>query len=103
MTPNGILQIVVYFLIILALTKPIGVFMARLFEGKRTFAHPVLRPLEVLTYKMAGIKEETEQRWTTYTASLLAFSVVSFLFVYLLQRLQGILPFNPQGFNASNV
>src|SRR5450631_2068939 len=103
MTPNGILQIVVYFLIILALTKPMGVFMARLFEGKRTFAHPVLRPLEVLTYKIAGIKEDTEQRWTTYTASLLAFSVVSFLFVYLLHRLQGILPFNPQGFNGSNV
>ena len=103
MTPNGILQIVVYFLIILALTKPMGVFMARLFEGKRTFAHPVLRPLEALTYKMAGIKEDTEQRWTTYTASLLAFSIVCFLFVYLLQRLQGILPFNPRGFNAALV
>jgi K+-transporting ATPase ATPase A chain len=98
MTPNGWLQIAVYFLIILAVAKPMGVFMARVFEGKRTFLHPPLRPLETLTYKLVGIKEDTEQRWTQYTASLLAFSIFSFLFVYLLQRLQGFLPFNPQGF-----
>lgn len=103
MTSNGIFQIVVFFLIILALTKPLGSFMAKLFEGKRTFLHPVLRPLEVLTYKVVGIKEETEQRWTQYTASLIAFSIFSFIFVYLLQRLQGVLPFNPQGFNHTNV
>ncbi len=103
MTPNGILQIVVFFLIILALTKPLGSFMAKLFEGKRTFLHPLLRPAEVLTYKLVGIKEEAEQRWTQYTASLIAFSIFSFLFVYLLQRLQGVLPFNPQGFNHTNV
>ena len=103
MTGNGILQIVIYFLIILALTKPIGVFMARLFEGKRTFLHPILRPLEVLSYKIIGIREEAEQRWTEYTASLIAFSILSFLFVYLLQRLQGMLPLNPQGFNHTNV
>ena len=82
MTPNGVLQIVIFFLIILALTKPLGVFMARLFEGQRTFLHPVLRPLETLTYKLVGVREETEQRWTQYTASLLAFSIFSFLFVY---------------------
>ncbi len=103
MTSNGVLQILVFFLIILALTKPLGVFMARLFEGKRTFLHPVLRPVEVLIYKLVGIHESTEQRWTQYAASLLAFSIFSFLFVYLLQRLQGILPFNPQGFNHTNV
>src|SRR5947209_12488553 len=77
--------------------------MARLFEGKRTFLHPVLRPVEVLTYKLIGVRETTEQRWTQYTASLLAFSLFSFLFVYLLQRLQGVLPFNPQGFNGTNI
>ena len=99
MTPNGVLQIVVYFLVILALAKPMGVFMARLFEGKRTFLHPVFRPLETLTYKLVGIREDTEQRWTQYTASLLAFSIFSFLFAYALQRLQGILPLNPQRFN----
>ena len=103
MTPNGIFQIIVFFLIILALTKPMGVFMARLFEGKKTFLHPVIRPLESLTYKVIGIREESEQRWTQYTAALIAFSVFSFLFVYLIQRLQGVLPFNPQGFGATNV
>ena len=98
MTQNGVLQIIVYFLIILALTKPMGVFLARLMEGKRTFLHPVVRPLEVLVYKLVGVNETVEQRWTQYSASLLAFSIFSFLFVYLIQRLQGILPFNPQGF-----
>jgi K+-transporting ATPase ATPase A chain len=102
-TSNGILQIFIFFLVILALTKPMGSFMARLFEGKRTFLHPVLRPAEVLAYKLIGVRETTEQRWTQYTASLLGFSIFSFLFVYLLQRLQGILPFNPQGFNHTNV
>jgi K+-transporting ATPase ATPase A chain len=101
-TSNGIIQVVVFFLIILALTKPVGIFMARLFEGKRTFLHPLLRPVEVLAYKLVGVREETEQRWTQYTASLLAFSIFSFAFVYLLQRFQGILPFNPQGFNHTN-
>jgi K+-transporting ATPase ATPase A chain len=103
MTSNGVLQIVIYFLIILALTKPLGSFMAKLFEGGRTFLHPILRPIETLTYKLIGVNEATEQRWTQYTASLLAFSVFSFLFVYLLQRLQGILPLNPQGFGAAQV
>ncbi|MDQ2775671.1 MAG: potassium-transporting ATPase subunit KdpA [Acidobacteriota bacterium] len=103
MTPNGILQIAVFFLIILALTKPVGVFMARLFEGKKTLLHPLFRPLEAITYKLIGVREDTEQRWTQYTASLLAFSIFSFLFVYLLQRLQGLLPFNPQGFNHALV
>jgi K+-transporting ATPase ATPase A chain len=102
-TSNGVLQIVVFFLIILALAKPMGVFMARLFEGKRTFLHPILRPLEVASYKIIGIREDAEQRWTQYAASLIAFSILSFAFVYLLQRLQGILPLNPQGFNGTNV
>lgn len=103
MTINGLLQIAVYFLIILALAKPMGLYMARLFNGKRTFTHPVLRPLERLIYKLTGVKETTEQRWTQYTAALLAFSIFSFLFVYLLQRLQGVLPLNPQRFGAGLV
>ena len=103
MTENGISQIVVFFLIILALTKPVGLFMARLFEGQRTFLHPVLRPLELVMYKLVGVNESTEQRWSQYTASLLAFSMFSFLFVYLLQRFQGVLPFNPQGFNQTQI
>ncbi len=103
MTSNGISQILIFFLIILALTKPLGTFMANLFEGKRTFLHPLLRPFEMLTYKLIGVTESTEQRWSKYTASLLAFSIFSFLFVYALQRLQGFLPFNPQGFGAAAV
>ena len=103
MTPNGIFQIVAFFLIILALTKPVGLFMAGLFEGRKTFLHPVFRPLETLTYKLIGVKEDSEQRWTQYTGALIAFSIFSFLFVYVLQRLQGVLPLNPQGFNHANV
>src|SRR6185312_9834955 len=103
MTPNGALQIAVFFAIILAFTKPLGIFMARVFEGRRTFLHPLVRPLEVWTYKLVGIDERTEQRWTQYTASLLAFSIFSFLFVYLLERLQGWLPLNPRHFGAGQV
>lgn len=103
MTINGVLQIAIFFFVVLAITKPLGVYMARLFEGQRTFLHPVLRPLEATIYKLAGVKEAAEQRWTRYTASLLAFSAFSFLFAYLLQRLQGFLPLNPQGVGASNV
>src|SRR5579885_3312983 len=78
-----------------------GIFMARLFNGQRTFLHPILRPLERLTYQLCGIQEDTEQRWTQYTASLLSFSIFSFLFVYLLQRLQRWLPLNPQHFGSA--
>ena len=102
MTANGILQIVVYFLLILALTKPLGVFMTRLFAGDRTFLHPILRPLERLCYLGAGVREDAEQRWTQYAGSMLSFSFFSFLFVYLLQRLQGLLPLNPVGFSTAH-
>ena len=69
--------------------------MAKIFDGQRTFLHPVLRWLEVLVYKAIGVKEDVEQRWTTYTAALLSFSIFGFLLTYLLQRTQGMLPFNP--------
>lgn len=100
MTTDGVLQIVVFFLLLLALTKPLGKFMARVFEGERTFLHPLLQPLERMIYRLAGVREEAEQRWTQYTASLLVFSLVCFLFVYLIQRLQGILPLNPMQFST---
>src|SRR5450755_2755953 len=103
MTSIGVLQIAIFLGLILVCTKPLGAFMARVFEGQRTFLHPVLRWLEVLTYKVIGVKEEVEQRWTTYTAALLSFSIFDFLLTYLLQRAQGMLPFNPQHFNAGNV
>src|SRR5450432_450552 len=103
MTSIGILQIFIFFALILACTRPLGAFMTRVFDGERTFLHPVLRWLEVLTYKVIGVKEDVEQRWTQYTAALLSFSIFGFLLTYLLQRAQGFLPFNPQHFNAGNV
>ena len=103
MTSIGILQILVFFGLILLVTKPVGLFMSRLFQGERTFLHPVLRPVEVLVYKLCGVREDEEQRWTQYTASLLASASSRFLFPYALMRLQGLLPLNPQGFGASQV
>jgi potassium-transporting ATPase potassium-binding subunit len=103
MTSTGILQILLYFALILVCVKPLGAFMANVFEGRRTFLHPVFRWLEVTTYKAAGVREDVEQRWTQYIASLLAFSIFGFLLVYLLQRAQAYLPFNPQNFGTPNV
>ena len=103
MTSIGVLQIAIFFGLILLCAKPLGSFMARVFEGERTFLHPVLRWLEVLTYKVSGIKEDVEQRWTTYTAALLSFSIFGFLLTYVLQRAQGFLPLNPQHFGAGQL
>jgi K+-transporting ATPase ATPase A chain len=103
MTSIGILQIALFFGLVLVCIKPLGAYMARIFEGQRTFMHPVLRWLEVLTYKLIGVREEVEQRWTHYTASFLSFSIFGFLLVYLLQRAQAYLPFNPQNFGTPNV
>ncbi|HYL34789.1 MAG TPA: potassium-transporting ATPase subunit KdpA [Bryobacteraceae bacterium] len=100
MTSAGVLQIALFFGIILICTKPLGAYMANVFEGRRTFLHPALRWLEVLTYKAAGIREDVEQRWTQYTAALLSFSIFGFLLAYLLQRAQAYLPFNPQNFGT---
>jgi K+-transporting ATPase ATPase A chain len=103
MTSSGVLQILLFFALILVCVKPLGAYMSNVFDGRRTFLHPVLRWLEVLTYKVAGVREDVEQRWTQYTASLLAFSIFGFLLVYLLQRAQAYLPFNPQNFGTPNV
>jgi len=94
-------QFVVFVAILLAVTKPLGSFMARLFGGERTFLHPILRPVEKLVYAFGGVNEDVEQKWTQYSASLLSFSFFSFLFVYVIQRLQGLLPFNPQHFGTA--
>ena len=100
MTLLGLAQILVFFLIVLAITKPVGAFMYRVFEGQRTFLHPLLRPLERLIYLIGGVRENEEQSWVSYTASMLSLSMFSFLFVYLLQRLQGHLPLNPMNFST---
>src|SRR6202050_1364111 len=98
MTSSGWLQIFLFFLVLLALTKPMGAFMARLFEGERTWMHPVIRPVERLVYRLSAVDETAEQHWTHYAGSLLAFSLAGILLTYLIQRIQGWLPFNPQSF-----
>jgi K+-transporting ATPase ATPase A chain len=100
MTLLGIAQIVVFFLIVLALTKPVGAFMYRVFEGQRTFLHPVFRPIERVIYWLGGVKEDVEQSWVAYTASLISLSTFCFLFPYAIQRLQGLLPLNPMHFST---
>jgi K+-transporting ATPase ATPase A chain len=96
MTANGWFQIAFFILLILAVTKPMGVFMARVFNREKTFMDPVLRPLERLLYRVTGVDENHEMRWTEYAVSMLLFSVVSMLVLYIMQRVQAFLPFNPQ-------
>jgi len=96
MTLNGWLQILAFIAIIIAITKPIGVFMTHVFNGERTFLHPVLRPVERVIYRLTGVNEKREMRWTEYAGAMLLYSVVSLLLLYLIQRIQYYLPFNPQ-------
>ena len=98
MTANGWFQIAFFLVLILAVTKPLGVFMANVFERKRTVMDPVLRPLERVIYRMTGVKEDTEMRWTEYAIAMLMFSAVSMVVLYLMQRAQAFLPLNPQKF-----
>ena len=97
MTLNGWLQILLFLAAIAAVTVPLGAFMARVFARERTWLDPVLRPLERLIYRLTGVDDRHEMRWTEYALTMLAFSVVSMLVLYALQRLQGLLPLNPQG------
>ena len=96
MTTGGWLQILLFAAAVLALTKPLGLFMARVFGRERTFLDPIFRPVERLVYRLTGVDESREMRWTEYAASMLLFSLVSMLALYLMQRLQGYLPLNPQ-------
>ena len=97
MTASGLFQIALYFLVLLALTKPLGLYMNRVFQGERTFMHRLLRPFEVAIYKLCGIDESAEQHWTRYAGGILLFSVATLLVTYAVQRLQQWLPWNPQG------
>ncbi len=96
MTANGWLQILFFLALILAVTKPMGVFMTHVFNRERTFLDPVLKPIERLIYKLTRVNADREMRWTEYAAAMLLFSLVSMLVLYVIQRLQGVLPFNPQ-------
>jgi potassium-transporting ATPase potassium-binding subunit len=100
MTANGWLQIGVYLVVILAVTPPLGRFMTVVFNRERTWLDPVLRPLERAIYRLTGVDESHEMRWTEYALALLAFSVVSMIVLYLMQRVQQWLPWNPRHFPA---
>jgi K+-transporting ATPase ATPase A chain len=102
MTANGWFQIFLFFGLVLLVTKPIGIFMTRVFNRERTFMDPVLRPIERILYRVTGVDEDHEMRWTEYAISMLLFSLVSMIVLYLMERLQGYLPFNPQKLGAVN-
>ena len=100
MTVIGWLQILLFCVIVVALVKPLGWYMTRVFNGERTFLSPVLRPVEAACYWIGGVDEEREQHWLTYTVAMLLFHVGGFVIIYGVMRLQAVLPFNPAGQSA---
>src|SRR5580704_7621582 len=99
MTTSGWIQIIFFLAVIFAITKPMGLFMARVFNREKTFLEPVMRPVERLLYRMTGVDEQHEMKWTEYAICMLLFSGVSMLLLYAIERLQGVIPFlNPQKF-----
>ncbi|MEJ0085181.1 MAG: potassium-transporting ATPase subunit KdpA [Pseudomonadota bacterium] len=100
MTAQGTFQVLVYLGVLIALAKPMGSFMAAVYEGRRTFLSPLVRPLEGWIYRVAGVDEKAETGWKRYAAALLLVNLLGLVVVYLLQRLQGVLPLNPQHFTA---
>ena len=100
MTANGWVQILLFLTLILTLTKPLGVFMARVFNREHTFLDPVARPVERLLYRVTGVDENHEMGWTEYAFAMLMFSGVSMLVLYVIERVQQWLPLNPQKFGA---
>ena len=98
-SPFGWTQLVLFSGILLALTKPMGVYLTRVLDPKgKTFLDPVLRPVEIFLYRIFGVKPETEQAWQEYTLSLLLFSLIGLVMTYGILRLQHLFPLNPQGF-----
>ncbi|HET6197671.1 MAG TPA: potassium-transporting ATPase subunit KdpA, partial [Acetobacteraceae bacterium] len=100
MTFNGWLQIAIYSVLVILIAKPFGFYMTRVFEGERTPLSIVLRPIELGIYKLCGTSEREEQHWLGYAVAMLAFSFAGFVVMYAIQRLQNVLPFNPQGQDA---
>ncbi|MCA0366879.1 K+-transporting ATPase ATPase A chain [Pseudochelatococcus lubricantis] len=100
MTINGWIQILVFAGIIIALVKPLGGYLTRVLNGERTLLSAIFGPLERGLYRVAGTNEKEEQHWTTYALAMLLFNLAGFVMLYLVQRLQGGLPFNPQGLGA---
>ena len=96
MSTLEIVQVLLYFGLLIAVTPLLGGYMKRVFEGERTLLSPVLRPVEGLFYRLSGVRPEEEQPWKQYTVALILFNVLGFLALFLLQLLQGILPLNPE-------
>src|ERR1700744_206635 len=101
MQTNGWLQLILFVVALAVITKPLGLYLVRVFDVKgRTFLDPLFRPLERVTYRVFGIDPAREQNWKDYTIAMLVFSLVSCLFTYAILRCQHLLPLNPQGFGA---
>src|SRR6266550_2195132 len=100
MTANGWFQIGIFLALVLAVTKPLGIFMSRVFNREHTFMDLALRPVERLLYRLTGVDEHHEMRWTEYAFAMLLFSAVSMLVLYVQQRIQGLLPLNQQKLGA---
>jgi potassium-transporting ATPase potassium-binding subunit len=100
MTLNGWIQIGIYFVALVLLVKPLGRYMAKVYQGDHTFLSPVIEPVERFVYRLAGINSSDEMDWKIYSVAMLLFSLVGIIFLYLLQRLQGFLPLNPMGMTA---
>src|SRR5262245_50891839 len=96
----GVLQIGLYLVVLLALVKPLGGYMARVYEGRPTFLDALMRPVERFIYRACGVRPDEGMTWKAYAVAMLVFNALGMLFVYALQRLQGVLPLNPQGFGA---
>ena len=98
MTWNGWLQIAVFVVVVVALVKPIGLYMTKVFNGERTWLSPILRPVERVFYALSGVREKEDQHWLAYAFAMLLFNAASFFSLYAILRLQAYLPLNPQGF-----
>src|SRR5260370_3122644 len=99
-TLNSVMQVVIFLVLLLLLTKPMGLYLTRVFSGERTWLTPVFAPVERLFYKLSGVNPEEEQKWTGYVIAMLIFSVAGMLLLYLFERTQQWLPLNPQGMTA---
>ncbi len=102
MLVSDLLQPLLLLALVIVITPPLGAYIARAMEGQRTALHPLLGPVERLTYRALRVQPEREQAWKPYARSMLAFSVVSIALLYLLQRVQGLLPLNPDGHGTTS-
>src|SRR4249920_3863573 len=100
MTANGYLQLAFYVVVLIGLAKPLGAYMARIYEGQPAFLSRIGGPFERLLYRVCGVNPQHEMRWTEYAVAVMAFNILGLLAVYALQRFQGGLPFNPQDLGA---